>query len=204
MAPGMGEQVPVSRDAIAQAVGGERALEVGPGVAYRRLGIVNVVLLGDPGEGDRSWVLVDAGLPGTAGAIAEAAAERFGEGLRPAAIVLTHGHFDHVGALAELAARWDAPVHAHPLERPYLDGSSAYPPPDPSVGGGLMARLAPLYPRGSTRAAPRTWAIGCARCSRTARCRARWAGGGCTPPAIPRATSPSGAWPIGRWWPAMR
>ena len=148
MAPGMGEQVPVSRDAIAEAVGGERALEVGPGVAYRRLGIVNVVLLGDPGEGDRGWVLVDAGLPGTAGAIAEAAAERFGEGVRPAAIVLTHGHFDHVGALAELAARWDAPVHAHPLERPYLDGSSAYPPPDPSVGGGLMARLAPLYPRG--------------------------------------------------------
>jgi glyoxylase-like metal-dependent hydrolase (beta-lactamase superfamily II) len=60
---------------------------------------------------------------------------------------MTHGHFDHVGVLEDLAAEWDAPVWAHPLEKPYLDGSASYPPPDPSVGGGLMARLSPLYPR---------------------------------------------------------
>ncbi|HEY8575493.1 MAG TPA: MBL fold metallo-hydrolase, partial [Devosia sp.] len=42
---------------------------------------------------------------------------------------------------------WDAPVYAHELEHPYLDGRAAYPPGDPSVGGGLMAALAPLYPR---------------------------------------------------------
>jgi glyoxylase-like metal-dependent hydrolase (beta-lactamase superfamily II) len=59
---------------------------------------------------------------------------------------MTHGHFDHVGALETLAEEWDAPVYAHPLERPYLDGSAGYPSGDPSVGGGLMARLSPLYP----------------------------------------------------------
>jgi glyoxylase-like metal-dependent hydrolase (beta-lactamase superfamily II) len=121
--------------------------EVAPDLAYRRLAIVNVVFVGPPGAGDRGWVLVDAGLFGTQRLIVSAAAQRFGEGARPAAIVLTHGHFDHVGVLESLAEEWDVPVVAHQLERPYLDGSASYPPPDPSVGGGLVARLSPLFPR---------------------------------------------------------
>jgi glyoxylase-like metal-dependent hydrolase (beta-lactamase superfamily II) len=40
------------------------------------------------------------------------------------------------------------PVYAHPLELPYLSGRASYPPADPSVGGGLMAALSRLYPRG--------------------------------------------------------
>ena len=70
------------------------------------------------------------------------------EGARPAAIVMTHGHFDHVGALASLAERWDVPIYAHPLELPYLDGRSSYPRPDPSVGGGMMSAMSRFYPRG--------------------------------------------------------
>jgi glyoxylase-like metal-dependent hydrolase (beta-lactamase superfamily II) len=69
--------------------------------------------------------------------------------------VLTHGHFDHVGALETLAERWDAPIFAHFLEHPYLDGRSSYPPPDPSVGGGLMARMSGLFPRGPINVSPR-------------------------------------------------
>ncbi|HEX5633583.1 MAG TPA: MBL fold metallo-hydrolase, partial [Gemmatimonadales bacterium] len=75
------------------------------------------------------------------------------------AIILTHGHFDHVGALAELADHWDVPVLAHPLEAPYLNGSAAYPPPDPTVGGGMMATLAGLYPRGPIDVGPRLRAL---------------------------------------------
>lgn len=113
-----------------------------------RTSIVNVLMSGPPGAGDRGWVLVDAGMPGSADAIAQAAARRFGHGARPSAVVLTHGHADHVGALRELAERWDAPVYAHVLEHPYLTGRSAYPPPDPTVGGGALAALSFLYPAG--------------------------------------------------------
>jgi glyoxylase-like metal-dependent hydrolase (beta-lactamase superfamily II) len=122
-------------------------LEAAPDLAWLRTGIVNVAFLGHPDAGDRGWVLVDAGIPGFTGTIVRAAEHRFG-GSRPAAIVLTHGHFDHVGALKELAERWDVPVYAHHLELPYITGRSAYPPPDPSVGGGLMARTSPLFPPG--------------------------------------------------------
>jgi glyoxylase-like metal-dependent hydrolase (beta-lactamase superfamily II) len=122
--------------------------EIARGVAYLRDRIVNLFFVGEPGVADQGWVLVDAGLHGSADRIEKAAEARFGPGVRPTAIVLTHGHFDHVGALETLAERWSVPVYAHPLELPYLTGRSTYPPPDPTVGGGAMARLAALYPKG--------------------------------------------------------
>ena len=117
-------------------------------LAYLCTVMVNLYFVGPPNAGDRQWVLVDAGMPGSAERIARAAGARFGPGSRPAAIILTHGHFDHVGALEALAERWDAPIYAHPMELPFLTGRSSYPPPDPSVGGGLVAALSWSYPRG--------------------------------------------------------
>lgn len=116
-------------------------------VAGLKLLFVNVFFVGKPKPG-ADWVLIDAGVSGMAGRIAEKAAHLFGENNPPKAIVLTHGHFDHVGSLHDLLKTWpEALVYAHPLELPFLTGKSAYPPPDPTVGGGAMAALSFLFPR---------------------------------------------------------
>lgn len=43
------------------------------------------------------------------------------EQLRPAAILLTHGHFDHAGAAAELAGRFQIEIYAQEQERETLE-----------------------------------------------------------------------------------
>lgn len=109
--------------------------------------IVNIVFVGNPRESNE-FVLIDAGMPGSNEVIIAEAKKRFGENCKPLGIVLSHGHFDHVGALYELLKEWDAPVYAHPLEKPYLTGKSDYPPPNPKAEG-LVAKMSPLFPRHS-------------------------------------------------------
>lgn len=117
---------------------------VAPGVMGMEVVFVNLFFVEAP---DQPWVLIDAGLYGSADRIRRAAEEKFGKHNPPKAILLTHGHFDHIGALQTLANFWQVPVYAHPLEIPYLTGVSSYPPPDSSVGGGGMAYMAFMYPK---------------------------------------------------------
>lgn len=116
---------------------------IAPGLAGLRIVFTNVYAI----TGPAGWVLVDGGLKGSACRIRRWAADRFDD-VPPIAVVLTHGHFDHLGALPELLKTWKVPVYAHSREMPYLNGRLAYPPPDPTVGGGLMARMSVLYPVG--------------------------------------------------------
>jgi len=44
-------------------------------------------------------------------------------GLIPLAILLTHAHFDHVGAVAPLVEALDLPVYLHPLDLPLYEGA---------------------------------------------------------------------------------
>ncbi len=120
--------------------------DIAHGVKGVRILFVNVFAI-EAGEG--GWTLIDAGLFLSANKIKHWAESHFGKGTKPQAIVLTHGHFDHVGAIKDLLEDWDVPVYAHPDEFQYLTGHAKYPPPDPSVGGGLMAVMSPLYPRTS-------------------------------------------------------
>jgi glyoxylase-like metal-dependent hydrolase (beta-lactamase superfamily II) len=122
------------------------SFSVANGVWGRKDAFVNYYIIKDETTGQ--FALVDAGLKWSVSAIKKMAKEAIGENGRPSAIILTHGHFDHVGALKALAEEWNVPIYAHALELPYLTGKSSYPPADPTVGGGAMASMSFLYPAG--------------------------------------------------------
>ncbi len=74
---------------------------------------------------------------------------------RPEAILLTHAHVDHVGAVAPLVERWDLPVHLHPDDRPLYDRAADHarelglripgpPPPDHDLRDGDEVEAAGL------------------------------------------------------------
>lgn len=114
-----------------------------PDVYCHTIQVVNICLIGKDRD---NFFLMDAGMPGSADDIISLTEERFGEGAKPKAILLTHGHFDHVGAIIELIEHWQIPVFAHELEMPYLTGRTDYPTPDSSVEGGVIAKMSPLFP----------------------------------------------------------
>lgn len=115
---------------------------IAPGIQGLRIGFVNVFGVTHP---NGSWTLIDAGLPKAEPLIRNWVEKHFSNS--PNAIVLTHGHFDHVGGARELADLWSVPIFAHPLEFPYLTGQKAYPAPNAQAGGGVMSLLSPIYPR---------------------------------------------------------
>lgn len=113
-------------------------------VALYRTLVSNVYMLGKPSE--KEWFLIDTGVKHYHERIIAAAKKRFNN-VPPRAILLTHGHFDHAGSAKALAKYWDTPIYSHAQEKPYLDGTLAYQPVDPTVGGGMLSLLSPLFPQ---------------------------------------------------------
>lgn len=74
----------------------------------------------------KELIMVDAGMPNDYPIILEEINKKF-NGQKPIALILTHGHFDHVGSLAPLLVEWDIPVFASQEELPYLNGLKDYP-----------------------------------------------------------------------------
>ncbi len=68
-------------------------------------------------------------------------------GAAPAAILLTHGHFDHIGAVKELKERYRIPVCIHAADRELMQ--------DEQLNGSLM-----LIGRGISASADRVFADG--------------------------------------------
>jgi glyoxylase-like metal-dependent hydrolase (beta-lactamase superfamily II) len=105
------------------------------------IGIANAYIIGYA----REWVLVDTGTPGNADTILKATSEHMGAGSVPKAIILTHGHFDHAGSAKDLASHWGVKIYVHHREKPFVNGTSEYPPADPTIGG-FMSQIIRFVP----------------------------------------------------------
>ncbi|OBK98463.1 Zn-dependent hydrolase [Mycobacterium asiaticum] len=69
-------------------------------------------------EGERGeYTLIDAGLPGVWPHLGRLLTEVGAQPDRVAAVVLTHAHFDHVGAAAAIQKEWRLPVWTHSDEK---------------------------------------------------------------------------------------
>jgi glyoxylase-like metal-dependent hydrolase (beta-lactamase superfamily II) len=120
-------------------------MELAPDTYCYTTQISNVFLIGNPAVSS-NWVLIDAGMPRSAEKILKAAEKRFGPDHQLQSILLTHGHFDHVGAIIDILEKHPVPVYAHKEEFPYLTGMENYPEPDSGVEGGIVAKISKTFP----------------------------------------------------------
>ena len=92
--------------------------EIAPGVycmeAGKDINRSNVYFV----QSGSSWVLIDAASANCGQQIRRTAESLFGVNTRPASILLTHDHPDHVGSVLELVRMWGCPVYVHPDELP--------------------------------------------------------------------------------------
>lgn len=114
-----------------------------PDICMLDMRVVNAFIIS---LGRDKWILVDTGLENSETFIIKSAEDAFGKDTRPEAIVLTHGHFDHVGSLKALTSHWKVNAYIHENELPYITGRKDYPLPNDEISKGFIAAISDDFP----------------------------------------------------------
>ena len=105
-----------------------------------RAGVTNIYLLRD-----RGTVIVDPGGPPSGRSAVRKVLPRLGTPPRLDLMVITHGHFDHVGAAPRLRAATGAPIAVHLADAPWLRaGRVVWPNGVTPWGRAVRAALGPV------------------------------------------------------------
>lgn len=71
-----------------------KSQQINPNIILLQFTIVNACIIA---TSSGRWILVDTGMENGADLIVQTAEKHFGTGAQPESIILTHGHFDHIG-----------------------------------------------------------------------------------------------------------
>lgn len=107
-----------------------------------RLGSTNTYLV----RGKTGWLLVDTGIRGKEHQFFRHLEQLGIEPEQIRLIVITHGHFDHVGALGAIKARCGCPAAVHRLDAPLLVSGRIEIPPGITAVGRLFSRIGRKHP----------------------------------------------------------
>jgi glyoxylase-like metal-dependent hydrolase (beta-lactamase superfamily II) len=89
-------------------------------------------------------VLVDAGVPGKAGTFAKALERAVISPRDVKLIVLTHGHWDHIGSARDIQKLTGARLAMHEREAPWLENAFAHRPPGATAWGRILGGILSL------------------------------------------------------------
>lgn len=102
------------------------AKQVTEEIVLLNLAVVNAFLIGDPLSDGKEFILVDTGLENSYSFIIESVDKYYGKDMKPKGIVITHGHYEHIGSAIKLSEYWDVPIYIHKMELPYIIGEKEY------------------------------------------------------------------------------
>ncbi len=94
---------------------------------------------------DQGTVMIDGGQPGKACAFLKAAEKASIKPEEVQLIILTHGHWDHIGSAKEIKELSGAKIAMHQLERDCLEKSQELIPPGASRWGRILIKFLSLY-----------------------------------------------------------
>ncbi len=105
------------------------------------LGVDNCYII----QGEEKCLMIDAGTPKKSKTFLKKLTQFSLQPQDIQLIIITHGHWDHIGSAKEIKELTKAPIAMHELEKDYLEKASAPLPPGVTTWGKIFINLMKLF-----------------------------------------------------------